>query len=129
MNRWLIAIAGRTYVWALARDLVSEGVEQLGGGVSYPFDPDEVRRIAWREISAIRESILAHFDYQDREARILNDRLSRRYDPGQAVNEAANRAIAAKKAAGEPSPDNLTEKQKLALRLQEQTVKERIARS
>jgi len=119
MNRLLLAIASRVYVWALVRDLKADPPEDAATWLA-PLDSSELRRLAWREIGAIRVSIIEHGRYQDREARILNDRLSRRYDPGQAVNEAANRAIAAKQAAGERSPDTLTAKQKLALQVQQQ---------
>lgn len=123
MYRLILAVCGRLYIWALVRDLLADPPEDV------TLDKREVRRLAWRELSAIRASIVEHWRYQDREARILNDRLSRRYDPGMAVNEAANRAIQAKRAAGERSPDNLTDKQKLALKLQQDTVAERIRSS
>lgn len=122
MNRLILAICGRLYVWALVREIMAPNLD-------VPLDAREARRLVWRELGAIRETVIEHARYQDREARILNDRLSRRYDPGMAVNEAANRAIAAKQAAGERSPDTLTDKQKLALQLQERTVAERIRNS
>ena len=48
---------------------------------------------------AIHDTIIAHFDFQNREQRILSDRLARRFDLGMALNEAAVRAIKEKQAA------------------------------
>jgi len=89
---------------------------------SHGFDVVETRRVAKREVDAIWDSLSAHLDYQTTEAQILNERLARRYDFGMAMNEAANRAIAAKKAAGQPNPHNLTGFQERALELQKETL-------
>ena len=105
-------ILERLYRWALVRQLLAEAPADV------TLERAEVDRLVARELAAVPASIVEHYRYQDREARILNDRLARRYDPGQAVNEAANRAIQAKQASGERSPDNLTDKQKLALEFQ-----------
>jgi hypothetical protein len=110
--------AGRAYVALLVREAKERG-----------FEPVKARRLAWSEVAAIPDTLVAHFDYQKSEATILSERLARRFDPGMAVNEAAQRAIAAKKAAGQPSPDNLTDKQRLGLELQEQHLKEVIRKS
>lgn len=53
--------------------------------------------------------------YQDTEAEFFKSRLERRYDIGLALNEAANRAIDAKKV-------YLTSNQRAALRLQQGTL-------
>ena len=108
----ILAICRRLYVWAQARELLPLLTFKSTTRA-------EVELLVERELRAIRTSIVEHYRYQDREARILNDRLSRRYDPGQAVNEAAKRAVEAKQAAGAPSPDNLTAKQQLALEVQQ----------
>ena len=128
MHRMILAVVGRLYCWALVRDLLDEPPDDAPNWTPN-MDRRELRRLVWREMAAIRTSIIEHYRYQDCEARILNDRLSRRYDPGLAVNEAAKRAVNAKLAASERSPDNLTDKQKLALKLQEETLMERIRRS
>jgi hypothetical protein len=123
MNRWLLTIAGRVYVWAVMRYLHRPDLET-------PLPPGEVRRLAQREVDAIPTSILAHFDYQDREQRILSDRLTRRFDLGQALNEAAARAITEKQTGAPAMPVPYpTEKQKLALKVQEETLQERIRKS
>jgi hypothetical protein len=120
MNRWLLTISAKVYAWALERDLTRPDLEK-------PLPKGEVRRLAWREITAIRESILAHFDYQDREQRILSDRLARRFDLGMALNEAANRAIGEKKATMNPAGLNYpTPQQQAALDLQARTLQERV---
>jgi hypothetical protein len=68
-------------------------------------------------------------EYQKSEAEVLNERLSRRYDPGMALNEAAKRAIEQKTSVGIKSPDNLTEKQKMALEFQAKYLKKVIGQS
>ena len=66
---------------SILRDSIESGREFLIGDVSGEGQP------------VGRESIIAHFSYQDSEQRILNERLARRFDLGMALNEAANRAI------------------------------------
>jgi hypothetical protein len=105
------------YRRALVRQLLATPPDDAPNWTA-PMDRATVDRLVARELAAVPASIVEHYRYQDREARILNDRLARRYDPGQAVNEAAQRAIQAKQASGERSPDNLTDKQKLALEVQ-----------
>lgn len=123
MNRWLLSIAEWLYVAAVARYLHRPDLETL-------LPPSEVRRLAWREVEAIPTSILAHFDYQDREQRILSDRLTRRFDLGMALNEAAARAITEKQTSRVAMPVGYpTDKQKMALKLQEETLRERIGKS
>lgn len=124
MNRWLLDLASRLFVWALTRDLMET---QEPDRVFDNMTTAEVRRLAWREITAIRVSIIEHYRFQDREQRILTERLKRRYDLGQALNESAQRAIADKQTVVPPGYP--TELQKRALELQAQTLKDRIARS
>jgi hypothetical protein len=84
-------------------------------------NPEQIRRLAGRELAAVAESIRAFDAYQATEADILNARLSRRFDPGMALNEAAERAIAAKKAAkAEHTIKELTPTQQKALEFQKQ---------
>ena len=94
----------------------------------HPLDPAEVEKLAWRETrSPSGESIIAHFDWQDREQRILSDRLARRFDLGMALNESAVRAIKEKNAIvppGYPTPFQLK-----ALEIQGDMLTEVIRRS
>lgn len=122
IRRTILAVCGRLYAKALVDDLLAEPPDDAPNWTA-PMDRRELQRLVWREMDAIRTSIIEHYRYQDREARILNDRLSRRFDPGAAVNEAARRAIQAKQAAGEGNPDNLTAKQKLAMEVQQAHLK------
>lgn len=89
---------------------------------THGYDVAETRRIVDREVKAIFDSLSGHLDYQYTEAGILNERLARRYDFSMAINEAANRAIAAKKAAGQPNPHNLSNFQEASLKAQKETL-------
>lgn len=82
-----------------------------------------VTRIAHRELSAISEA----FSYHESEVKVLGERLGRRFDQGMALNEAANRAIAAKKTA-ETEGNGLSSNQKAALEFQKQYL-DRIVRN
>lgn len=115
MIDWMIAKLMRVKIWTLMRSGKRRG-----------WNSKETERLAKRELAAVQESIRAHFEYQTSEADILSERLSRRYDPGMALNEAANRAMVQKQAARDPQ---LTDRQKLALKFQEEELKRRIARS
>lgn len=115
MIDWLISKLMPVKVWLLMRE-----AKRLGWNLS------ETERLAKRELDAVQESIRAHFEYQISEVEILSQRLGRRYDPGMALNEAANRAIAQKQAARDPQ---LTSRQKLALKFQEEELKRRIDRA
>ena len=128
MNRFIERLAARLYVWALTHDLMAIPPDDAPNWTP-PMEKREVMRLIERELGAIRTSIIEHYRYQDREQRILSERLTRRYDVGMAMNEATNRAIEAKKAAGEPNPDNLSPKQKMALEVQAQTLKERLGKA
>lgn len=107
-SAFLNSLPGRIYIHFLVRGAIRQG-----------WDATEARRIAAREVAAAPESILAHFEYQRSEADILSERLARRYDPGMALSEAANRAIAQKQAARDPQ---LTSRQLAALKVQEETL-------
>jgi hypothetical protein len=124
-NRFLLGIAAGLFVDALTAVLAEEPDPEDWD--LHPLDPVEVEQLAWRELRAIRESILAHFDYQNREQRILSDRLARRFDLGMALNEAAARAIEEKHAvvpAGYPTPHQMT-----ALEFQAEQLTETVRRS
>jgi hypothetical protein len=125
MNRFLLGIAAGLFVDALMADLAEEPDPEDWD--LHPLDPVEVEQLAWRELRAIRESILAHYDYQNREQRILSDRLARRFDLGQALNEAAVRAVEEKQAivpAGYPSRHQMA-----ALELQAEELQRVLRRS
>lgn len=102
---WIKRRGRAVYLWALVSEQPTE------------IDRQKFSALAGREIDAIRETVVAHFDYQDSEARILSERLARRYDPGMALNEATNRALEAK-AAAKTAGMGLTDKQKFALEFQ-----------
>lgn len=100
MNRLLLGIAAGLFVDALAAVLAEEPDPEDWD--LHPLDPKEVRELAWREVRAIEASIRAHYDFQNREQRILSDRLARRFDLGMALNESAERAVLEKHAAVPP---------------------------
>jgi hypothetical protein len=125
MNRFLLGIAAGLFVDALMADLVEEPDPEDWD--LHPLDPVEVERLAWRELRAIRDTIVAHYDYQNREQRILSDRLARRFDLGMALNEAAVRAVEEKHAvvpAGYPTPLQMR-----ALEMQAEQLTETVRRS
>ena len=82
----LLDIAGRLGKWALLNKLDLMGYPQR----------DRVSALLKREIAAIGPSVEAYLTHQKTEIEILSARLSRRYDPGAALNEATERAIRAK---------------------------------
>lgn len=84
-NHWL-EIAGRLGKWALLNKLDLMGYPQR----------DRVGALLDREIAALGPSVEAYLTHQKTEIEILRARLSRRYDPGAALNEATERAIKAK---------------------------------
>jgi hypothetical protein len=78
------------------------GTELLVAAISHgDQEGPQAEALARREIAGIRDNMAAFHQYQVDEAGILNERLMRRFDPQMALNEATNRAIAAKKAARE----------------------------
>jgi hypothetical protein len=125
MNRFLLGIAAGLFVDALTAVLAEEPDPEDWD--LHPLDPVEVEQLAWRELRAIEASILAHYDFQNREQRILTERLGRRFDLGLALNEAAARAIAEKHAIvppGYPTPRQLD-----ALEVQAETLMATVRRS
>jgi hypothetical protein len=83
---------------------------------SSPFDAALVRR----EIEAIDDTLEHAAVFHETEVEVLSARLARRYDPAAALNEAANRAIADKRAAPEWAPHPL------ALEVQKRTIERAI---
>jgi hypothetical protein len=79
------------------------------------------------ELKAIPREVRANIGYHDAEVRLQTERLTRRYDLGGALNEAAQRAMEDKRT--QVPPGYPTEQQKRALDLQAQTLRERIGKS
>lgn len=109
--KWAYRIASRVIVWSVVE--LSERPKE------------EAARIARREVDAIRDSLEGHFEFQASEQKILDARLSRRFDPGMALNEAATRAIAAKK----ELRDQVSPSQKAALKVQQEYLQRIVDRS
>lgn len=125
MNRLLLGIAAGLFVDALCATLAEEPDPEDWD--LHPLDPVEVEALAWRELRAIRDTIVAHYDFQNREQRILTERLGRRFDLGMALNESAQRAIQEKHAAvpyGYPTPMQMR-----ALEVQAETLTDTVRRS
>jgi hypothetical protein len=98
-----------------ARDILAASMN-IGGR-----HDDETFRLAVAEIDAIAENLERfHAGYLD-EVGILNERLTRRFDPALAWNEAINRACEAKKIA---KSEMLTEFQQRAFDVQQRTTKD-----
>lgn len=94
--RTKLAIANRAIYWA--ERLGHWGLLRKLDLMGYP-QRDRVSALLKREIAAIGPSVEAYLTHQKTEIEILSARLSRRYDPGAALNEATDRAIVAKKLA------------------------------
>lgn len=69
--------------------------------VQFEFDESVARRIAGACYATVPDDVINGARYNASELSILTQRLGRRYDVAMALNEAANRALAAKKAAKE----------------------------
>ena len=111
------AWAERLLVWCITEQCVDSGQDRA-----------KSRQLVQREINAVFGSIEAYADYLMTETAILTERLSRRYDPGMALNEATNRVIAAKREAGEEFVSPLSGNQQAALKFQQEYL-QRIARN
>src|ERR1700743_2509777 len=90
--RSLLKVVARLHAWLILREFARDG---------WPSDV-ACRYIAEREMLAVRQNILEYVDFSKSETKIQMDRLSRRYDPGMALNEAINRAEVKKRAAIDP---------------------------
>lgn len=105
---WIRYLAERLVIWAVVKQCRTHPAI-------------ETRRIATREIEALRESVNIHFEYQDREQSILTARLTRRYDVGLAMNEATVRAQEQRRKDGTLHEiQQLTPRQQAALEFQKQ---------
>lgn len=111
--------AARVFTWALVRQAERRGLNL-----------HTARAVAQREVAAISATIRESECWQMDEQRILTERLGRRYDLGMAMNESANRALEAKKAAkaGADVP-RLTAGQEAALKVQQETLERIVRRS
>jgi hypothetical protein len=118
MMGWVSRQLQRFYISALVREIVE---------IDSKIDSKIVKPLVEAELTGIRRSIIDTYHYRDREQRLINERLTRRFDISQAMNEATNRAIAAKQAAGAMRDvPQLTGKQQLALELQQATLAQRL---
>jgi hypothetical protein len=61
------------------------------------IDLDFARRVLKSQLEALAEDVIPAIVFQLNEVEILDQRLARRYDPGLALQEATNRAIAEKR--------------------------------
>lgn len=114
-------IARAVYAWAIMRDLK---IKTLSNEWNYAHTKD----IVDRELRAIEETVLAAHSYQKKESEIVADRLARRFDPGMILNEVANRALEAKKAARADVPQ-LSGTQLRALEFQKEYLKRVVDRA
>jgi hypothetical protein len=114
------------FTWGAVRFLLSESA---GEHLDPPPVTDGVRaaKLIGVELRAIPAAVRRNITYHDAEVRLQTERLMRRYDLGGALNEAALRAAEDKRT--QVPPGYPTEMQKRALELQEQTLKDRIAKS
>lgn len=90
------------------------------------WSPTTVKHVVQSEQNAVWDQVRKVIEYQAGEVELLEDRLSRRFDIGMAMNEAANRAIAQKQAARDPE---LTGRQKLALEFQKEYLQKVVDKS
>jgi hypothetical protein len=93
--------AAKVLCWALTYEMVRSGRVR---------DRERAKYLVEREIREMSETVA----YQHSEIEMLTSRLSRRYDPGQALNEAARRAVADKQ------EQRMSPQQKAALEFQKQ---------
>ena len=115
LTKWVQQASKRVLVWSLIQE---------GMGAGKP--KQAAARIAEQVVAGIAEAVR----WQDGEQAILAERLSKRYDLGMALNESANRAMVAKRAAktAEDAPQ-LTAAQLKALEFQKQFLQRVVERS
>lgn len=117
---WMISyvrrLAEAAYIWSVTRQIYPGG----------PHSRTEVVELLTREVAEIPQNVREAMNYQDREQAVLKARLSRRFDLGLALNEAANRAIAEKQDLQKPQ---LSAKQQAALKFQEEYLQRVVDRS
>lgn len=107
-------LARRLLIWAMDRRIAA----------LCEFPPGNLYGVIEREVASIDTSIAVAAEWHFDEVEILTARLTRRYDVGMAMNEATQRAQAARRARGEePDGPQLTANQKAALKFQVQYLK------
>lgn len=110
INGCALRISGMMMNWAHVRMAKQRG-----------WDPQVALNVTKQEANAIWGSVRKVITYRAGEVELLEDRLSRRYDIGMAMNEATNRAIAQKQEARQSESGlGLTDRQKLALKFQQE---------
>lgn len=107
MMNWIRRAAECVLIWCICREAEKRGVDL---GIMRTSARHYVER-AWGDA-------LDSASFHRTEVEILEARLRRRYDPGMALNEAANRAMQDKAAARQAIP--LSSKQLAALEVQKQ---------
>ncbi|HLY80827.1 MAG TPA: hypothetical protein VKQ70_15700 [Caulobacteraceae bacterium] len=127
ITRLAMTWGARLYTWGAVRFLLADS-KAAGDRLDPPPVTDGARaaKLIGAELEVIPRTVRNNIAYRDAEVRIQTERLMRRYDLGGALNEAAQRAIQQKAAV---PPGYPTEQQKAALKLQEETLKDRIRRS
>jgi hypothetical protein len=114
------------YTWGAVRFLLADTEQETRLDPPPVTDAKRAAELIGAELKAIPGAVRENITYRDAEVRMQTDRLMRRYDLGGALNEAAQRAIANKAAVPPGYPTPLQER---ALKLQEETLKDRIRRS
>lgn len=123
--RFIASIAERVLIWCICRAAEAQGVDLK---LVRPAANEYVRR-------ATRDAMLAA-RWNTNEARIQEERLTKRFDLGAALNEGANRAIAAKQGERremtleeQARASGLTDRQIEALKFQKGHLERVVARS
>jgi hypothetical protein len=127
VTRLALTWGARLYTWGAVRLLLADTERETYLDPPVVTDAKRAAELIGIELKAIPDAVRGNISYRDAEVRIQTQRLMRRYDLGGALNEAALRAMEDKRT--QVPPGYPTANQKLALQLQEQTLKERIARS
>ncbi len=102
--------AERVLIWCLCREAEARGI-----------DLALARPSAQHFVERAKTDAMDAATWKHGEARIQQDRLSKRFDIGAALNEGANRAIGEKKALEQHAADSgLTSRQLAALKFQQE---------
>jgi hypothetical protein len=126
LTRAAISWGATLYTWGAVRFLMDDTEQETSLDPLPITDGVRAAKLIGAELKAIPRAVRDNIIYHDAEIRIQTDRLMRRYDLGGALNEAAQRAIENKAAVPPGYPTPL---QKAALKLQEDTLRDRIKRS
>lgn len=117
--RWLRGHAENVLIWCLCREAEATG-----------YDLNKARYLAAKEVRGTTAALNATIHYQKAEAAAQEERLTRRFDIGMALNEAANRAMDEKKTLREHAArSGLTDRQLMALELQQRTLQSWVNRA